>query len=161
MLETPKSLLVTKILFTSEIRAFWDIAPCSLIGVDRSFRGAYCLHHQGATFHKVLIFIIVAVRTCNLTYVQLLLILLGECPAVRHVCDNWSDKGFVQLSFSFSAFSQKIYRLAFSGIGSNILPGAATLIHIFMDNFESPTGRCQESPVTCSSQYPSMLDIKL
>jgi hypothetical protein len=22
----------------------WDIAPCSLIGVDRRFRGAYCLH---------------------------------------------------------------------------------------------------------------------
>jgi hypothetical protein len=29
-----------------KIRAFWDTAPCSL-GVDRRFRGAYCLHHQG------------------------------------------------------------------------------------------------------------------
>jgi len=29
-----------------KIRAFWDVAPCSL-GVDRRFRGAYCLHHQG------------------------------------------------------------------------------------------------------------------
>jgi hypothetical protein len=28
-----------------KIRAFWDIAPCSL-GVDRRFRGVYCLHHQ-------------------------------------------------------------------------------------------------------------------
>jgi hypothetical protein len=27
--------------------AFWDIAPRSLIVVDRHFRGAYCLHHQG------------------------------------------------------------------------------------------------------------------
>jgi hypothetical protein len=26
--------------------AFWDIAPCSLVEVDRRFRGAYCLHHQ-------------------------------------------------------------------------------------------------------------------
>jgi hypothetical protein len=26
-----------------KIRAFWEIAPCSL-GVDRRFRGAYCLH---------------------------------------------------------------------------------------------------------------------
>jgi hypothetical protein len=26
---------------------FWDIAPCSHIEVDRHFRGAYCLHHQG------------------------------------------------------------------------------------------------------------------
>jgi hypothetical protein len=29
-----------------KIRAFWDVVPCSL-GVDRRFRGAYCLHHQG------------------------------------------------------------------------------------------------------------------
>jgi hypothetical protein len=28
-------------------RAFWDIAPCSLVGVDRRFRSAYRLHHQG------------------------------------------------------------------------------------------------------------------
>jgi hypothetical protein len=25
---------------------FWDVAPCSLIGVDRRFRCAYCRHHQ-------------------------------------------------------------------------------------------------------------------
>jgi hypothetical protein len=30
-----------------KIRAFWDVAPCSLVGVERRFRGAYCLHHQG------------------------------------------------------------------------------------------------------------------
>jgi hypothetical protein len=30
-----------------KIRAFWDMAPCSLVAVDRRFRGAYCLHHQG------------------------------------------------------------------------------------------------------------------
>jgi hypothetical protein len=30
-----------------EDRAFWDVAPCSLIRVDLSFRGAYCLHHHG------------------------------------------------------------------------------------------------------------------
>jgi hypothetical protein len=30
-----------------KMTAFWDIAPCSLIEVDRHFRGAYCLHHQG------------------------------------------------------------------------------------------------------------------
>jgi hypothetical protein len=26
--------------------AFWDVLPCKMI-VDRGFRGAYCLHHQG------------------------------------------------------------------------------------------------------------------
>jgi hypothetical protein len=30
-----------------KIRAFWYVAPCSLVGVDQRFRGAYCLHHQG------------------------------------------------------------------------------------------------------------------
>jgi hypothetical protein len=25
---------------------FWDILPCSLIGVDQCFRGVYCLHHH-------------------------------------------------------------------------------------------------------------------
>jgi hypothetical protein len=25
----------------------WDILPCKMI-VDRRFRGAYCLHHQGS-----------------------------------------------------------------------------------------------------------------
>jgi len=39
-----------------KMRAFWDIAPCSLAGVYHCFRGAYCLHHQGDNFivlHKV------------------------------------------------------------------------------------------------------------
>jgi hypothetical protein len=27
-----------------KIRAFWDITPCSLVGVGRRFRGVYCLH---------------------------------------------------------------------------------------------------------------------
>jgi hypothetical protein len=26
--------------------AFWDIAPCSLIEVDRRFRGTYCLNNR-------------------------------------------------------------------------------------------------------------------
>jgi hypothetical protein len=25
----------------------WDVAPCSLVEIDRRFRGVYCLHHQG------------------------------------------------------------------------------------------------------------------
>jgi hypothetical protein len=53
--------------------------PCSLIGVDGRYRGAYC-HHTGAPLkrpstptrlhgaisHKVLIFIFAAIRTLNL-----------------------------------------------------------------------------------------------
>jgi hypothetical protein len=29
-----------------KIGAFWDVAPCSLIRVDRRFRGTYCLIHH-------------------------------------------------------------------------------------------------------------------
>jgi hypothetical protein len=29
-----------------KMRVFWDIAPCTLSGVDRRFRGAHCLHHH-------------------------------------------------------------------------------------------------------------------
>jgi hypothetical protein len=25
----------------------WDMAQCSLVELDKRFRGAYCLHHQG------------------------------------------------------------------------------------------------------------------
>jgi hypothetical protein len=32
-----------------EDRAFWDIALCSLIEVDRHFTGKYCLHHHWST----------------------------------------------------------------------------------------------------------------
>jgi hypothetical protein len=28
------------------ISVFRDVAPCSLVKIDRCFRGAYCLHHQ-------------------------------------------------------------------------------------------------------------------
>jgi hypothetical protein len=31
-----------------KITVFWDVAPCSLVEVYRYFRGACCLHHQGA-----------------------------------------------------------------------------------------------------------------
>jgi hypothetical protein len=51
--------------------AFWDVAPCSLVVVDRLFRGAYCLHHQGGAFNETAqrnipeatIFILDAVKT--------------------------------------------------------------------------------------------------
>jgi hypothetical protein len=29
-----------------KMEAFWDIAPCSLVGVDPRFRDAYCLRHH-------------------------------------------------------------------------------------------------------------------
>jgi hypothetical protein len=34
-----------------KVAVFWDIAPCSLVGIDRRFGSAYCFHREGeATF---------------------------------------------------------------------------------------------------------------
>jgi hypothetical protein len=30
-----------------KITDIWNTGPCSLVEIDRLFRGAYCLHHQG------------------------------------------------------------------------------------------------------------------
>jgi hypothetical protein len=30
-----------------KFRAFWEVAPCSHVEVDRRFGGVYCLNHQG------------------------------------------------------------------------------------------------------------------
>jgi hypothetical protein len=48
---------------TNETTAFWDVAPCILVAVDRRFRGVYCLHHHGAISQKAIIFILAAART--------------------------------------------------------------------------------------------------
>jgi hypothetical protein len=32
-------------LLIKKMTAFWNITPCTLVEVDRHFRGAYCLHH--------------------------------------------------------------------------------------------------------------------
>jgi hypothetical protein len=40
-----------------KMTVFWVVAPCSLVEVYRRFRGPCCLHHQGATSQKTIIFI--------------------------------------------------------------------------------------------------------
>jgi hypothetical protein len=35
-----------------KIRACWDEEPCSLVRVDRRFRGVYYLHRQGETTRR-------------------------------------------------------------------------------------------------------------
>jgi hypothetical protein len=35
-----------------KMRAFWDMATCSLIEVYRYFKVAHCLHHQGDIVQK-------------------------------------------------------------------------------------------------------------
>jgi hypothetical protein len=34
-----------------KMRAFWDIAQCSLVGIDWRLRGAYFLYHQCGDHH--------------------------------------------------------------------------------------------------------------
>jgi hypothetical protein len=35
-----------------KMAVFWDVAPCSLVDIDRRFRAAYYLHHQGVDIHN-------------------------------------------------------------------------------------------------------------
>jgi hypothetical protein len=44
---TAVNTLLGKLILYFKMTAFWDIVPCSFVGEDRRFRGAYCLHHQG------------------------------------------------------------------------------------------------------------------
>jgi hypothetical protein len=30
-----------------KMAVFWDVPPCSVEDIHQSFRGVYCLHHQG------------------------------------------------------------------------------------------------------------------
>jgi hypothetical protein len=46
---------------TLKMTGVWDIAPCSLVEVDRRFRGAYCLHHRGALSSNTVISIIIII----------------------------------------------------------------------------------------------------
>jgi hypothetical protein len=33
-------------VMSMKMAVFWDVAPCSLVDIDRCFRGAYSFHHQ-------------------------------------------------------------------------------------------------------------------
>jgi hypothetical protein len=46
-----------------KFKVFWDVLPCSQIDVDRRFRGAYCLHHQG----DLIALMMKAVRTSEMS----------------------------------------------------------------------------------------------
>jgi hypothetical protein len=43
MLVTFQVLTATSMMMA----VFWNVAPCSLVDIDRRFRGAYRLNHQG------------------------------------------------------------------------------------------------------------------
>jgi hypothetical protein len=48
--------IINKLIFVTATclqgTVFWDVAPCSLVEVQR-FRGAYCFHHHGALMMDV------------------------------------------------------------------------------------------------------------
>jgi hypothetical protein len=39
--------VIKPVVSLAKMTVFWDVAPCSLVQIDRRFRGAYCLLHQG------------------------------------------------------------------------------------------------------------------
>jgi hypothetical protein len=101
-----------------KMTAFWDIALCSLIEVDRSFRGVYCnevpwwwmqyapLKRQctaarlhSAISQKAIIFTLAAIRNWKLTHRQsltLMFIIKRRCRVVKSVIQF---SGFIATSF--------------------------------------------------------------
>jgi hypothetical protein len=58
-----------------KITAFYDIAPCSLIEIDRRFTDAHCLHHQGGEIaQKTVIFNLNVVFRLVITYQQIIFV---------------------------------------------------------------------------------------
>jgi hypothetical protein len=47
-----------------KMKAFWNIAPCSLVGIYRSFRGAYCLHYHADDYAKTSVDSEETIRRC-------------------------------------------------------------------------------------------------
>jgi hypothetical protein len=80
LLSRPQNISISSCLWIGtalKMTAFWNIAPCSHVGVGQRFRGAYCLHYQSdalwkfrcdyktlhaALFQKAVVFILAAVR---------------------------------------------------------------------------------------------------
>jgi hypothetical protein len=103
-----------------KMTVFWDVAPCSLLEIDRRFRGACCLHDRcddggskhlwnigqflrdcTATSQKAVIFVLAAVRTPNITWKTFpLLVYFMEHDERTHSISIWSR-------FSASWFSAR------------------------------------------------------
>jgi hypothetical protein len=82
----------------------WDIVPCSLVDVDRRFRGAYSFHHQAhdAISKKGDIFFILAVvRTLNLTEINVFLPILFFSRPTR----SFRQKHSIGVHISFLSHS--------------------------------------------------------
>jgi hypothetical protein len=56
--------------------AFWDIAPCSLVEVDRRFRGAFCLY-QGVVALFALVNVMINARFLVLTAASTASLMMG------------------------------------------------------------------------------------
>jgi hypothetical protein len=55
---------------STKMKGFWDMALCSLVGVDQCLRAVYYLHHQGVISQKLTLQVH--------TYATLLLTILGN-----------------------------------------------------------------------------------
>jgi hypothetical protein len=70
-----------------KITVFWDVALCSLVEIDRCFRGAHCLHHQG----DVLIALMMEAVSISETLVSFYQTTQRNIPEDRHLQNTWSS----------------------------------------------------------------------
>jgi hypothetical protein len=62
-----------------KMTAFSDVAPLSVVEVDRRFRGSYCLHHQGGTYSSSTSTRLYGAMSHKAVNVRIILILLVLC----------------------------------------------------------------------------------
>jgi hypothetical protein len=66
--------------------AFWDMAPCSLVEVDRCFRGTYCLHQQVDDYEFCLFSTILSVNSGrSLVNINRLIFVMVKCCVLFEV----------------------------------------------------------------------------
>jgi hypothetical protein len=102
-----------------KMKTLWDIASCSLLGLDRRFRGAYCLHHQRdhASFQKALIF-----RVMYLRFSQMAsnLFISAVCAVSTHWPSDLSRLHFMLSHVNWHAFI--IFHIFYSSLLCHQMP---------------------------------------
>jgi hypothetical protein len=130
---------------STKIRAFWDIAPCRLVGVDRRFTGAFCLHHQamnddGVSTHLWKV-VLLRVYTALCWQVITLWIRIRESAKQRYLVRipfgkikfHWSNSWFS------SSSSEKKYRsVCHTIVGHDLYQGLKCLLTSYSCQSVSP-----------------------
>jgi hypothetical protein len=100
-LKTPAIFVRLQVLMVLRMKlsVFWDITPCSLVGTDRRFGGAYCLHHKGIHFIIAIMMETASTSETLVSFYQTarrntlyktLILALSLCSPVNGMCEAYA-----------------------------------------------------------------------